>query len=230
MFTSLSNPLCMKAALGLSPAALLSHSSREKCIANISRLPTVNLRGDKMKYGASAFIPVCVENGEVCLLYTMRTHNFNRFSCQVTFPGGNLEKDENVFASLIRELEDNLGVQPKDLKVWTKMGQVQLRKTNVVVTPVVGEILNFDINNLVINEDEVDEVFTIPMQVFCDRNNHGSLRHNGVLVPVYSGGKHKVWGITATITHRFLYTFLPKELYNIGFFRKQYTINELVEL
>uniref|UniRef100_A0A2A4K0G7 Nudix hydrolase domain-containing protein n=1 Tax=Heliothis virescens TaxID=7102 RepID=A0A2A4K0G7_HELVI len=229
MVSCVSHTLCMKAIVGLSPGALLSYSSRKECIANINRLPSASIRGERTKHSASVFVPVCVENGEVCLLYTLRAHSYNRFNCLVTFPGGKLEENENVCDAAIRETEDDLGIHAKDIQVWTKMGQVQLRKAKLIVTPVVGEILNFNMQKLIPNQEEVDDVFTIPMNVFCDKNNHGSLRHNGVLVPVFSGGKYKVWGITATITHRFLYTFLPKDLYSVGFFNKEYTIDELNE-
>uniref|UniRef100_A0A2A4JZ29 Nudix hydrolase domain-containing protein n=1 Tax=Heliothis virescens TaxID=7102 RepID=A0A2A4JZ29_HELVI len=217
-----------KIAMSLTPGALLTSAAKERCIANIGELPSFNIRSGKIKHSASVLVPVCVENEEVCLLYTLRSSNLSSHSGQVSFPGGKLDKNESVYEAALRETEEEIGVPAKDIEIWTKMTEVQGRDQAILITPVVGEIKNFDINKLVPNRDEVADIFTIPMKVFCDTNNHGCFRYNGVAIPVFNGGKHRVWGITGMITHLFLNSFLTSELYTPDFLKKEYKLNELM--
>nr|XP_021186123.2 mitochondrial coenzyme A diphosphatase NUDT8 [Helicoverpa armigera] len=231
ILTLLMNPaykLYNKLAMSLTPGALLSSAAKERCIASISELPSFNIRSGKIKSSASVLVPVCVENGEVCLLYTLRSSNLSSHSGQVSFPGGKMDKNETVYDAALRETEEEIGVPAKDIEIWTKMSEVQGRDQKILITPVVGEIKNFEINKLVPNENEVADVFTIPMKVFCDTNNHGCIRYNGFVIPVFNGGKHRVWGITGIITHLFLNSFLPSEFYSPEFLRKEYKISELM--
>lgn len=216
-----------KVTMCLTPGALLSSASRERCIANLSDLPAF-IKSGKAKYSASVLVPLCVNNGEVCLLYTLRSSNLNSHSGQVSFPGGKMDKNETVYETALRETEEEIGIPAKDVDIWSKMSQVQGRDKNIVITPVVGQIKNFDMKKLHPNEDEVAEIFTVPMKVFCDSNNHGCFKYNDLVIPVFSGGKHKVWGITGIITHLLLQSFLPSDVYVTNFFRKEYTFNELM--
>lgn len=212
----------------LNPGALLSSAAREKCIANLSELPSFNVRGGGKKQSASVLVPICVDKGEVCILYTLRSAKLNSHGGQVAFPGGKLDKNETVYDAALRETEEEIGVPAKDIEIWAKMSQVQGRNAEILITPVVGEIKNFDMDKLVPSEDEVADIFTIPMKVFCDPENHGCLKYNNVFIPVYNGGKHRVWGITGMITHLFLQAFLPSDLYVPDFLRKEYKLNELM--
>ncbi|XP_022822633.1 nucleoside diphosphate-linked moiety X motif 8-like [Spodoptera litura] len=218
----------IKLSMSLAPEILLSSAARERCISNISELPSFNVRGGNPKHTASVLVPVCVDNSEVCLLYTLRSSNLSSHSGQVSFPGGKIDKDETVYDAALREAEEEIGVPAKDINIWTKMNQVQGRDGNMLITPVVGEIMNFDMKKLTPNEGEVADIFTIPMKVFCDTNNHGCYKYNNYAIPVYNGGKHTVWGITGIITHMFLNSFLPKELYCPDFLKKEYKLHELL--
>ncbi|KAJ8715240.1 hypothetical protein PYW08_005221 [Mythimna loreyi] len=219
--------LC-KVIMCLNPGALLSSAAKEKCIANLSELPSFNIRGGLTSSSASVLVPICIDRGEVCLLYTLRSTKLSSHSGQVSFPGGRIDKNESVYEAALRETEEEIGVPAKDIEIWTKMSEVQGRDATVLITPVVGEIKNFDMQKLTPNEAEVADIFTIPMNVFCDPENHGCYMYNKVSIPVFEGGKHRVWGITGMITHLFLQSFLPNYLYYPDFLRKQYQLNELM--
>ncbi|KAJ8712519.1 hypothetical protein PYW07_005361 [Mythimna separata] len=212
----------------LNPGALLSSATKEKCIANISELPSFNFKDGVTGSRASVLVPICVDKGEVCLLYTLRSAKLSSHSGQVSFPGGHIDKNETEYEAALRETEEEIGIPPKDIEIWTKMGQVHGRDATVLITPVVGEIKNFNFEKLTPNEAEVADVFTIPMKVFCDPENHGCYMYNKICIPVYNGGKHTVWGITGIITHLFLQSFLPNTLYNPDFLRKEYKLSELM--
>lgn len=214
--------------MSLNPGVLLSSAAKEKCIANLSELPSFNVRGGQTRRNASVLVPICVDKGEVCLLYTLRSEKLSSHSGQVSFPGGKIDKNESVYDAALRETEEEIGIPAKDIEIWAKMSEVQGRNTTILITPVVGKIKDFDIEKLTPNEAEVADIFTIPMKVFCDPENHGSFMYNNVSIPVFDGGKHRVWGITGIITHLFLQSFLPNYLYFPDFLKKQYKYNELM--
>lgn len=215
--------------MNLNPGTLLSSAAKEKCIVNLSELPSFKYsRGGTSKNTASVLVPICVDRGEVCLLYTLRSTKLNSHSGQVSFPGGKIDENETVFDAALRETEEEIGVPAKDVEIWAKMADVRGRDANMIITPVVGEIKDFDMNKLRPNVDEVADIFTISMEVFCDPENHGCLMYNNICIPVFNGGKHRVWGITGMITHLFLQSFLPNYLYTPDFLKKEFHMNELM--
>ncbi|CAD0202457.1 unnamed protein product [Chrysodeixis includens] len=217
-----------KLNMSLSPKVLLSSVSRQKCIANLIELPTIFLTKKVAKKHAAVLVPLCEENGEVCLLYTLRSSNLSSHSGQVSFPGGKMDKDETEIDTALRETEEEIGVPSEDIEIWSKMCQVDGRSSKIIITPVVGLIRDFDMNKLEPSEDEVAEIFTVPMKVFCNKNNHGCYMYNNFIIPVYTGGKHTIWGITGIITHLFLQSFLPEDVYKPNFTRQEYKLSELM--
>lgn len=222
--------------MALRPENLLSKTSRTQCIANIKELPTFIAKGtpyfispDSLEGKlASVLVPLCVINDEVCLLYTLRSSKLTSHRGQVSFPGGKRDENESVFDTALRETEEEIGFPRELVDIWTELNPVQGRDKNMVITPVVGQLLNFDPQMLTINSDEVEEVFSVSMSMFCDPNNHAHFMFKNLPLPVNGCGKHRVWGITGMITHLFLSTFLPNDLYKPNFINKSYLLEELM--
>lgn len=210
----------------LSPKVLLSQSAKERCVANLAQLPAIIHSDVKPQTNASVLVPLCVVDGEVCLLYTLRSSNLKNHSGQVSFPGGKTDGEESAIDTALRETEEEIGLSRKDIDVWGTMAPVQGRNKDMLITPVVGEIKNFDEKNLIPNVHEVEEVFTVPMRELCNINNHAHLAYKPPL-PIFMC-KHKVWGITGLVTHMFLECFLPENLYKVDFMRKKFELHELM--
>ena len=87
--------------------------------------------------------------------------------------------------------------------------------------PVLGLIEDFDTNMLTRNESEVESIFNVEIEMLIKFKGHTQFR-GGYSTPVYFGGEERIWGMTATITHFFLNSFLTKEQYNfkIPFIKK----------
>lgn len=212
--------------MSLSPQVLLSNIAREQCIAKIKKLPI--FIKNVQKYRAAVLVPLCVENGEVCLLYTLRSTNLKNHSGQVSFPGGMMDENETVFDTALRETEEEIGVPRKSIDVWDEMPWVQGRKKDLIVTPVVGLIRNFDMKSLQPNPDEVEEIFTVSMKDLCNKDNHAHFKFNGHMLPIFLSEKHKIWGLTGLVTHLFLQSFLPENEYKVEFDKKEFTFDELM--
>ncbi|XP_013148113.1 PREDICTED: nucleoside diphosphate-linked moiety X motif 8, mitochondrial [Papilio polytes] len=214
--------------MSLSPQVLLSSLARERCVANVKELPGFFFTKEKPKDNASVLVPLCVQNGEVYLLYTLRSSNLKNHSGQVSFPGGKKEEGESVVETALRETEEEIGVPASNIDVWCEMPQVQGRNKDMLITPVVGEIINFDPTALRRNFNEVEEIFTVPIKELCDKRNHAHLRYEKHPIPLFMYEKHKVWGITGLITHLFLQCFLPSEVYKGDFLRRKFELDELM--
>ncbi|DAZ96634.1 TPA: hypothetical protein N0F65_005813 [Lagenidium giganteum] len=66
--------------------------------------------------------------------------------------------------------------------------------TGIAVTPVVGFIGEMSDQSVVINEAEVDSLFTVPLK---DLVNADLWIRRPNATPVFTGGPHVVWGLTA---------------------------------
>lgn len=78
--------------------------------------------------------------------------------------------------------------------------------------PVLGLIEGFNRGMLTRNESEVESIFNVEIENLIKFKGHTQFR-GGYSTPVYYGGEERIWGMTATITHFFLSSFLTKEQY-----------------
>ncbi|XP_047535412.1 mitochondrial coenzyme A diphosphatase NUDT8-like [Vanessa atalanta] len=214
--------------MSLSPHILLSNLARERCVAKLKDLPAFIRSDVEPKVKAAVLVPIFERNGELHILYTLRSSNLKSHSGQVSFPGGKIDENEKVIDAALRETYEEIGVPGNSVDVWCEMSPVQGRDRSILITPVVGVIKDLIFNNLNPNIHEVEEIFSVPISTFCDTANQAHLKYEGILLPVFLHGKHKIWGITGYITHFFLQCFLPSDLYNVDFTRKGYKLEELM--
>lgn len=212
-------------------ASVLSRESREECVRRLSRIPRIP--GAKAQAQALAalarsgkspseatpkakeaavLVPLCVVDGEVCLLFTLRSPQLSSHRSQVSFPGGMKDEDDASFeATALRETEEELGIPRGSVEVWGQCPTIEsINRVNA--HPIVGSLGHINLRDLKFNPKEVDDVFTIPLRHLCDKSNFRYTQFrtgNGYVLPVFLGAKYKVWGLTARITHMFLSALLP---------------------
>ena len=85
--------------------------------------------------------------------------------------------------------------------------------TGIAVTPVVGYVGELSEVQLTPNAAEVAECFTVPLSVVLDQSNW--VRPSNNETPVFTGGPHVIWGLTAYILDRFAQDVLAR--YRISF-------------
>ncbi|KAJ3645358.1 hypothetical protein Zmor_023024 [Zophobas morio] len=194
---------------------IFSEENVKKTITNFAKMKPLVQQSKLPVKKAAVLIPLCVINDKVSLLYTLRAANLKSHRGQVSFPGGMEDAgDKSVVETALRETQEELGIGPELVEVWGKGNIVTNHVASVM--PVVGvlKISNLQ-KDLSVNPGEVKEVFTVPLEVLCDPQHvrHTQFRANYSL-PVYTGGKRKIWGLTAIITHLFLRAMLSREEYN----------------
>eukprot|EP01097_Dermamoeba_algensis_P005400 TRINITY_DN3432_c0_g1_i1.p1 TRINITY_DN3432_c0_g1~~TRINITY_DN3432_c0_g1_i1.p1 ORF type:complete len:117 (-),score=15.54 TRINITY_DN3432_c0_g1_i1:26-376(-) len=77
---------------------------------------------------------------------------------------------------------------------------------DIRVTPVVGFVQNVD--HFIINNSEIADIFTVPIAVLTDPNKQllteRSYQNKTYKLMTFTGGPHKIWGMTGLITDMFL--------------------------
>lgn len=156
---------------------------------------------------AAVLVPLIRLQNQWHLVYTLRSVRLHDHSGQVSFPGGSWEPaDHSLIETALRESQEEIGLNPGSVHVLGCMAQVAMI-TRFVVTPVVG-IVDWP-TLLTVNPDEVDRVFSIPLDWLADPENqeyrvhtHGGKDFNVLYFKQYDG--ETVWGATAGMTLDFL--------------------------
>ncbi|XP_076756537.1 mitochondrial coenzyme A diphosphatase NUDT8 [Xylocopa sonorina] len=199
------NAVCLEQ---LRPEVVLSEKNRKSFIEKFgaSKPPQIN---DNVNNLAAVLVPLCLHQGELGFLYTLRSTKVTSHRGQTSFPGGMYDKeDRNLEETALRETWEELKIPREKIDVWTSGNMID--KRNVKVLPVFGYIGEVNPEELQINTDEVEEPFFLSLRNLCDPSlcRFTQFRDNYIL-PVYLGGKYRVWGFTAAITHFVLSALVP---------------------
>jgi 8-oxo-dGTP pyrophosphatase MutT (NUDIX family) len=177
---------------------------------------------------AAIMIPLVEKQGEWHILFEVRSLDLKWQPGEICFPGGRIEaSDESPDVTAVRETCEELGVTVDKITLLGNLNYI-VSQIGVIVHPFIG-ILE-DTDNLQLNEMEVAEVFTVPLQYFQSTNPIEATMEFGTrplagfpfhLLPQYSEGwntrgryplyfyqygQYVIWGLTARILYSFLYS------------------------
>ena len=129
-------------------------------------------------------------------------------SNEVGFPGERFEEtDENLIQTALREAEEEIGVNPDEVKILGTLTEIYIGPSDFSVLPVVGYIPHRP--NFNPDSREVQQIFELKMDSFLDPNIIGcseiSIPGDLVTTPYYKVNGHKVWGATAKIILELLF-------------------------
>ncbi|KTD14708.1 NUDIX hydrolase [Legionella israelensis] len=152
-------------------------------------------------YRTESAVIVLHEQSSDCLILTRRSMNLRIQPGHVCFPGGLREsKDENLYATALRELEEELGIQPSRV---TFVCELEKDKTLflAVVSPWLARIESIEPYEM--NKDEVSELIKIPLERVINQKNYTErkMKKDGFVFStlVFTASEHFIWGVTARI-------------------------------
>jgi 8-oxo-dGTP pyrophosphatase MutT (NUDIX family) len=154
---------------------------------------------------AAVLLPLTWVGNECYVLYTRRTDVMEHHKGQVSFPGGATDpQDSGPVDTALREAQEEIGLQPKDVRVLGKLGEM-LTVTNFIVTPIVGVFpwpYAFNVHTI-----EVDRVFILPLRWLADKENWQEFvrrETNRSVITYFPYDGELVWGATARMTVEFI--------------------------
>ena len=153
---------------------------------------------------AAVLVPIVDRPEGATVLFTRRSTALRNHSGQIAFPGGRIDdSDSGPLEAALREAQEEIGLNRSAIE---PLGYLDLYLTGsgYRIAPVVGRVSpGFA---LVLNPDEVEDVFECPLAFLMNPANHlteerewrGS-RRRAFAMP-WQG--HHIWGVTAGIVRQ----------------------------
>ncbi|KAK3840447.1 MAG: NUDIX hydrolase domain-like protein [Linnemannia elongata] len=155
---------------------------------------------------AGVFMPLCIYKGVPSVLFTVRATHMRNHRGEVSFPGGKRDPtDTSVLDTALREMEEEIFISRDKVEVLGECAPLPNKGCTMKVHPFVGYIKEpvEDLDSIMFNKDEVQRVFTVPLQDLMNPEKRSMVpfRNSKVLYPVWKVDKEgiTIWGLTAFI-------------------------------
>ena len=127
-------------------------------------------RGSKpfnIKNYFSVLVPIIQIKDELHLLFQVRSNRIRRQPGEISFPGGKIENGETPRQACIRETYEEMGICEEQIEIVGQLDYL-LNNTNDMIYPFLGILRETSIENIHFSKEEVEEIFTVPLQYFLD--------------------------------------------------------------
>ncbi len=150
---------------------------------------------------AAVLIPITVSDSPHVIL-TKRSELLASHRGEVAFPGGKKDvTDNDLIATALRESEEEIALFANQVEVLGPLGSIVTRY-GMRVTPFVGLVADDDLQ-LTPNPDEIDAIFTVPLDFFADKKNlqldYYHYQGRDRYVPRFHYDGFKIWGVTGVM-------------------------------
>jgi len=181
------------------------HEAAEAAGPSSNGFSEVTIHNETQVKCAAVLVPLVWHDNEWHLLYTRRTDKVESHKGQVSFPGGACDEGEiTPEQTALREAEEEIGINPNDVKVLGRLAHL-ITITYFRVTPVVGVVKWPTVFR--VGENEVARVFTIPLGWLANPSNRWQFERSDLrraLIAYHPYDGELLWGATARITLDFL--------------------------
>ncbi len=175
----------------------------------------------------SVFLPLIYVGKELHILFEVRAKHLKTQPGEISFPGGLVEKGESFKKACIRETQEELNISKEDIKIIGELDYIN-SPYNFMLYVYCGILEGINREEIKPNHDEVDHIFTVPINFFLVNN---PIVHNvgiKIITPddfpyhlIQNGEKYNwrkgnypvyfyvyndyiIWGITARIIKNFI--------------------------
>jgi 8-oxo-dGTP pyrophosphatase MutT (NUDIX family) len=149
------------------------------------------ITGENLKASA-VLVPLFYDQGQYHVLFTERSDEVVFHKGQVCFPGGTREpSDSSLLQTALRESEEEIGLEAKDIEVLGELDDITTFVTDYVISPFVAFIPHP--HCLRTNGREVKGAFSVPLSFLMDEVNFNQDAY------AYEYEGHIIWGATARI-------------------------------
>ena len=163
---------------------------------------------------SAVLIPIMQRATGLTVLLTMRSTKLRKHSGQIALPGGKIDaEDTNAIATALREAKEEIGLPIANSQVIGVLSRHETG-TGFEITPIVA-LVNPDYSP-VLSEDEVSEIFEVPLLHILNPENHNHHELSwtnedgpqtrdwyGIPSTDTSGKARHIWGVTARVLRNF---------------------------
>ena len=176
----------------------------EKVLTALRSREPKTLNGEHFK-PAAVLVPIQEKKDGHHIVLTRRALGLNSHGGQIAFPGGRLDPtDAGPLEAALRESQEEVGIDPRDVRVLGQLDQVTAA-ANFLVTPFVGRIpFPYDFS---LNPSETTEVFSVPVSALLKADIMSvDTTQKSASRPVYHFQyRHwDIWGATAKVIKQLL--------------------------
>jgi 8-oxo-dGTP pyrophosphatase MutT (NUDIX family) len=156
---------------------------------------------------AGVLILLFPKNNELHVAFILRTEYNGPHSGQISFPGGKAERiDKNIIDTALRESQEEIGIDPKLVKIFGQLTPLHIPISNFLVHPAIG--IYETTPNFVADPTEVKEVLEVKLNDLLNKAHCTTKEFNygdiSFLAPIYNPINITIWGATAMILSEFL--------------------------
>ncbi len=168
---------------------------------------------DPKRKRAAVLIPIFQKENAYYILVTKRTEQVPHHKGQISFPGGSQNPGENLLTTALREAQEEIGLQEKDVTILGELDDMFTFSSDFLISPFVGFIpYPYQFN---INFKEIAEIIEIPWNELTNPQNWREevTKKDGYSLPLYSFyyQDYLIWGATARILRQLIDLLSTKE-------------------
>ncbi|KYG31912.1 NUDIX hydrolase [Alkalihalobacillus trypoxylicola] len=182
--------------------------------------------GQDSNLNAAIILPIIETEQGLSLLFEVRAYSLRSQPGEICFPGGRIDTDDTSSEqAALREMNEEVGISSKEVIKVFPLDYI-VHHTRGIIYPFVAIIK--PTAAITINKEEVDHVFTIPLDFLYDYNvqthqiemtisdnndfpfhkiaNGDAYRNRRMILEeyFYYFKDYAIWGLTAKILHHFL--------------------------
>lgn len=140
------------------------------------------------------------------ILLTRRTKHLSSHKGEVSFPGGRLDAGESFVEAAIREANEEIGIDPRNVQVIGEMSAMATYVSRSYIVPVVAHVTSRP--SLDVRNEEVDRVFTVPLAELVREDTyseeHWGLPPHQFRIHFFHLDEETVWGVTGRMLHQLI--------------------------
>jgi 8-oxo-dGTP pyrophosphatase MutT (NUDIX family) len=155
---------------------------------------------------------------ELSLVFTKRSPRLKVHRGQVSFPGGQMDKDDrDLLETALREMREEIGIAAEDIQLLGQLSDLFIPPSNFDVAVFVAVLMRPP--KYRINPDEVEDVVEIPLRMLLEPENikrkvfYKTTSGVDRSAPYYAVKDLEIWGATAMIVSELVELIRKQNLY-----------------